>query len=109
MDFTIPTGLLEEQTRAMVEFILGLASNWEMTAFDPQLGRTVRQSDSEIIVSGWKMQNDYVLTTLGSDGSTAGGGAYYPSYDEGMSPSTKFWLWVGGVVLFLLLFIRFCV
>lgn len=109
LDFTIPTGLLEEQTRSMVEYILILSAKWELTAFDPQLGRTVRSSDSEIIVSGWKMQSDYILTTVGSDGSTIGGGAHYPDHDSSMGSSTKFWLYVGGFVLFLLLFIRFCV
>lgn len=109
LDFTIPTGLLEEQTRSMVEFILNLASQWNMKAFDPQLGRLVHLSDSEIIVAHWRTQNDFILTTVGSDGSTVGGGAYYPEYEKGLSSGAKFWLFAGGLVLILLLFIRYCV
>ena len=109
LDFTIPTGLLEEQTRTMVEFILTLASKWNMMAFDPQLGRTVHLSDSEIIVAHWRAQNDFILTTVGSNGSTVGGGAFYPEYEKGLSPGAKFWLFAGGFVLILLLFIRYCV
>ncbi len=109
LDFTIPTGLLEEQARTMVEFILELSVKLKMTTFDPQLGRTVASCDSEIIVSHWKVQNDYILTTMGSNGSTTGGGAYYPDYSGGLSSSARFWIFVGGLIGVLLLFIRYCI
>jgi hypothetical protein len=108
LDFTLPTGLLEEQARAMIEKVIALAQQWDMKVFDPQLGRAVKEPDTEIMVARWREQNDYLLKTVGSDGSTLGGGAHYPEYSYGLGPKAKFWLFVAGVLVALVLIARFC-
>lgn len=108
LDFVIPTGLTEETAREMIEIVCALADHWEMVIYDPQMGRTVTQADLESIVMNWKEQNDYLLRTVGGDGSTVGGGAHYPEYTYGLSPKAKFWLFVAGLVVLFFALARFC-
>ena len=68
----------------------------DLEVFDPQLGRLVTSADSSLILVRWREQNAYLLHTVGSDGDTTGGGAYYPDFPHQMKPVTIFWLIVGG-------------
>ena len=108
LDLRLPSGLLPDQCRDMISFCLELGTDLEMTVFDPQLGRTVNRADIETIFQHWLEQNTYLLRTVGSNGSVAGGGAHYPEYGGGLSGSAIFWLAVGGLVVAVFLLARFC-
>jgi hypothetical protein len=108
LDLLLPSGLLPDQCRDMISSCLELGTDLEMTVFDPQMGRTVSHADIETIFQHWQDQNAYLLRTVGSNGSVAGGGAHYPEYKGGLSASAIFWLAVGGLLVAVFLLARFC-
>lgn len=108
LDLQLPSGLLPDHCREMISFCLELGSSLEMAVFDPQMGRTVSRADIETIFQHCQEQNAYLLRTVGSNGSVAGGGAHYPEYSGGLSASAIFWLAVGGLLVAVFLLARFC-
>ncbi|MCD6499177.1 MAG: hypothetical protein J7M25_12875 [Deltaproteobacteria bacterium] len=109
LDFDLPQGLLDSQAESAILFVLNFAVSADLEVFDPQLGRLVTSADSSLILVRWREQNAYLLHTVGSDGDTTGGGAYYPDFPHQMKPVTIFWLIVGGLFLLFALLSRVCV
>lgn len=64
-DFDIPFGGTEEELRTAFAFVVSLADQLKLSAFDPQLANLVGKGSEEAVVDRWRSSKDWMVDTVG--------------------------------------------
>ncbi|MGC4115787.1 MAG: hypothetical protein QM765_14535 [Myxococcales bacterium] len=64
-DFDIPFGGTEEELRTALTYVLSLASELQLSAFDPQLAALIGKSSEESVVGRWRDSQNWMVDTIG--------------------------------------------
>ncbi|MFH2007298.1 MAG: hypothetical protein ABI333_11975 [bacterium] len=107
LDLGVPPGAGEALAVLLTETAFAWAERWELSVYDPQLGRVVAAADLEAILRRIKRQSDYLTETVGL-GAAAGRFIDVDRPAPRLSGRSKFYLGLAGFLIGLVLLAQLC-
>jgi hypothetical protein len=107
LDLAVPPGAGEALAELLAETAFAWAKRWELSVYDPQLGRAVEGADLDAIISRIKRQSDYLTETVGLGGD-AGSFIDVDRPAPHLSGRSKFYLGLAGMLVVLVLLAQLC-